>query len=95
MNTNTYGMIAAPLKTASVDNRDMVSPKYGSPLFTDYDHDGLMLDLYGTFTDEYDVMDVSIAGTRYSVLKLVSESLLKDMNAFCERRHLEVCGSAT
>lgn len=77
--------------TVMVQKQDLVRAKYGTPLFREFDHDGLLLDLFGTYTkqDGYEVMEVAITGTRFSVLALCNACLIKDMNAFCERRHLE------
>lgn len=91
----SYGFLRPPIATAvMVRKQELVSPKFGGPLFTEYDHDGLLLDLFGTFDGkEFDVMEVAITGTRFSVLKLVEgchhadRTLLEDMNLWCEREH--------
>lgn len=91
----SYGFPRPPIATTvMVQKQEMVSPQYGTPLFTEYDRDGLLLDLFGTFDGEtFDVMDVSITGTRFSVLKLVEgchhadRTLLEDMNLWCEREN--------
>lgn len=90
-----YGLPKPPIATTvMVRKQELVSPKFGGPLFTEYDHDGLLLDLFGTFDGkEFDVMEVSITGTRFSVLKLVDgvrtddRTLLEDMTLWCEREH--------
>jgi hypothetical protein len=84
-----YGLPKPPIATTvMVQKQEMVSPKFGTPLFSEYDHDGLLLDLFGTYDGkEFDVMEVSITGTRFSVLNLVSSSLLEDMILWCERQH--------
>jgi hypothetical protein len=68
--------------------QELVSAKFGTPLFCKYDHDGLLLDLFGLCDgDTYDVMEVAITGTRFSVLKLCPAELIEDMNLWCERQH--------
>lgn len=97
-----YGLLAPSIATTvMVRKQEMVSPKFGGPLFTEYDHDGLLLDLFGTFDGkEFDVMEVAITGTRFSVLKLVEgchhadHTLLEDMNLWCEREHEKECERA-
>lgn len=74
--------------------QELVSPKFCMPLFREYDHDGLLLDLFGSYSmeDGYDVQEVAITGTRFSVLKLVEGchhgeySLLEEMSAWCDRQ---------
>ncbi len=90
-----YGLPPAPIATVTPKQKqEMVSPQYGTPIFREYDHDTMLLDLFGTFDGEtYDVMDVAITGTRFSVMRLVDaihtgdRSLLEDMNLWCERQH--------
>lgn len=92
----SYGFPRPPIATTvMVQKQEMVSPQFGMPLFREFDYDGLLLDLFGTYSkaDGYDVMEVSITGTRFSVLKIVEGchheglSLLEDMNHWCEREH--------
>lgn len=57
-------------------------------LRSSYEHDGLSLDLYGSFykdDDCYDVQDATLAGTSVSLQKLLSADQLKDMSAWCDR----------
>lgn len=95
MNDATYGFPRPPIATTvMVQKQEMVSPQLGMPLFREYDHDGLLLDLFGSYTmeDGYDVQDVSVTGTKFSVLKLVEGchhgkySLLEEMSAWCDRQ---------
>ena len=83
--------------TVMVQKQELVSAQFGSPIFREYDHDGLLLDLFGTLDAHgYDVMEVSITGTRFSVLKLVERArLLEDMNMWCEREHEKELERAT
>lgn len=91
----SYGFPRPPIATTvMVQKQEMVSPQLGAPLFTEYDLDGFLLDLFGSFDGkEFDVQDVAITGTRFSVLKLVEgchhadRTLLEDMNLWCEREH--------
>lgn len=71
-----------------LQKQELVSPQLGSPLFTEYDHDGLLLDLFGSYDgEEFDVLDVSITGTRFSVLQLIPAEMIEDMNLWCEREN--------
>lgn len=77
--------------TVMVQKQELVSAQLGAPMFCKYDHDGLLLDLFGSYDKEdgFEVSEVSITGTRFSVLKLVSAPLLEDMSAWCDRRNDE------
>lgn len=77
--------------TVMVQKQELVSAQFGTPMFREYNHDGLLLDLFGSYDKEdgFEVLEVSVTGTRFSVLKLVSASLLEDMGAWCDRRHDE------
>lgn len=90
--TSDYGIPKPPIATTvMVHKQEMVSPQFDMPLFREFDYDGLLLDLFGSYDKEtgFEVQEVSITGTRFSVLKLVSESLLVDMGAWCDRRNDE------
>lgn len=90
--TSDFGIPKPPIATTvMVQKQELVSAQLGTPLFREFDHDGLLLDLFGCYDkqDGFEVTDVSITGTRFSVLKLVSESLLVDMSAWCDRRNDE------
>lgn len=84
----TYGLPKPPIATmVMVQKQEMVSPQFGTPLFREYDCDGLLLDLFGTFDGkEFDVLEVAITGTRFSVLKLVPAKMFETMNLWCERQ---------
>lgn len=95
-----YGIQKSPIATTvMVQKQELVSPKFGTPLFREYDHDGLLLDLFGSYDKEdgFEVSEVSITGTRFSVLKLVEGcrdeklkySLLNEMKKWCDRRNDE------
>lgn len=87
----SYGFPRPPIATTvMVQKQEMVSPQFGIPLFREFDYNGLLLDLFGNYDGfEFDVLEASITGTRFSVIKLVSESLRNDMIGFCERKQLE------
>jgi hypothetical protein len=100
-----YGLPKPPLaNTVMVQKQEMVSAKFGTPLFREYDHDGLLLDLFGSYCkdDGFEVQEVSITGTRFSVLKLVEGcrdenlkySLLEEMTKWCEIEHEKEIESA-
>lgn len=87
-----YGIPKPPIATTvMVQKQELVSAQFCAPMFREYDHDGLLLDLFGSYDKEdgFEVSEVSITGTRFSVLKLVSASLLEDMGAWCDRRNDE------
>lgn len=89
-----YGLPRKAIATAITSKQELVSPQLGAPIFTEYDRDGLLLDLFGSFDGKkFSVMDVSITGTRFSVLKLVEgahhadRTLLEDMNLWCKSEY--------
>lgn len=94
-----YGIPKPPVATTvMIQKQELVSAQFGAPMFREYDHDGLLLDLFGTFDGkEFDVLEVSITGTRFSVLKLVEGcrdeklkySLLETMTVWCYSQYAE------
>lgn len=87
-----YGIPKPPIATTvMVQKQELVSAQFGAPMFREYDHDGLLLDLFGSYDKEdgFYISEVSITGTRFSVLRLIPAYLLEDMGAWCDRRNDE------
>lgn len=56
-------------------------------LQSEYDHDGLLIDLYGDLDAQfgYEVSDVTLAGNDISIVDLFDHSKLFDFGRWCDR----------
>lgn len=64
-------------------------PKVSSAyrLLTSYLHEGLLLDLYGTFdADGYTVLDVALSGTNISLHPVIHLQLFDDLTKWCNAK---------
>lgn len=50
-----------------------------------YDHDGLLLDLYGAHDEDdvYEVLDIAVAGTNISLYRIADVDLLDTLTEWC------------
>jgi hypothetical protein len=100
LTTKNYGMsqpsISTEIKKENIENISIISFLNIQPqinpdlnlLHSKYDHDGLLLDIYGECDDgEFIVYNVVLTGTKVSLEALVSIKMFDDIAAWCERHY--------